>query len=172
MLARSKIAQWTRAGMLDAQGRTPKNYGYQDNHAGRRPHPHRRLEELVRWRLWDRTGGGLMAELGSHQLDAAGIFVSALRKTARKPLRSPFTRVGGRHAVPARSRLRGSRLLHVRVPRPELRAEIRPVGYNDEHSNYPNPKKGIPAYDRIRTRRSSSPTRRSTATASAATAKS
>jgi len=35
------------------------------------------LEELIRWRLFDRTGGGLMAELGSHQLDAAGIFISA-----------------------------------------------------------------------------------------------
>ena len=35
------------------------------------------IEELIRWRLWDRTGGGLMAELGSHQLDAAGIFISA-----------------------------------------------------------------------------------------------
>jgi predicted dehydrogenase len=34
-------------------------------------------EELIRWRLWDRTGGGLMAELGSHQLDAAGIFITA-----------------------------------------------------------------------------------------------
>jgi predicted dehydrogenase len=36
------------------------------------------LEELIRWRLWDRTGGGLMAELGSHQLDAASIFISAM----------------------------------------------------------------------------------------------
>ncbi len=36
------------------------------------------LEELIRWRLWDRTGAGMMAELGSHQLDAASIFVSAL----------------------------------------------------------------------------------------------
>jgi predicted dehydrogenase len=33
------------------------------------------LEELVRWRLYERTGGGLMAELGSHQLDACGIFL-------------------------------------------------------------------------------------------------
>ena len=42
--------------------------------------PYRRpaLEELIRWRLWDRTGGGLMAELGSHQLDAASIFISAM----------------------------------------------------------------------------------------------
>ena len=38
------------------------------------------MEELIRWRLWDRTGGGLMAELGSHQMDAASIFCSALRK--------------------------------------------------------------------------------------------
>jgi predicted dehydrogenase len=36
------------------------------------------LEELIRWRLWDRTSAGMMAELGSHQLDAASIFVSAL----------------------------------------------------------------------------------------------
>ena len=34
-------------------------------------------EELIRWRLWERTGGGLMAELGSHQLDAASIFIAA-----------------------------------------------------------------------------------------------
>jgi len=34
-------------------------------------------EELIRWRLWDRTGAGLMAELGSHQLDAASIFIAA-----------------------------------------------------------------------------------------------
>ncbi len=47
------------------------------------------LEELIRWRLWNRTGGGLMAELGSHQLDAASIFVSAMREDGKKvrPLR-------------------------------------------------------------------------------------
>jgi len=33
------------------------------------------LNELLRWRLYERTGGGLMAELGSHQLDASSIFV-------------------------------------------------------------------------------------------------
>jgi len=33
------------------------------------------MEELVRWRLFNRTGGGLMAELGSHQLDACSIFL-------------------------------------------------------------------------------------------------
>ena len=40
-------------------------------------------EELIRWRLWDRTGGGLMAELGSHQLDAAGIFITAAHARAK-----------------------------------------------------------------------------------------
>jgi predicted dehydrogenase len=34
------------------------------------------MQELVRWRLYDRTGGGLMAELGSHQLDACSIFLN------------------------------------------------------------------------------------------------
>lgn len=38
------------------------------------------MEELIRWRLWHRTGGGLMAELGSHQLDAASIFIAAMHE--------------------------------------------------------------------------------------------
>ncbi|HXG09789.1 MAG TPA: Gfo/Idh/MocA family oxidoreductase [Gemmataceae bacterium] len=38
------------------------------------------IEELVRWRLYRRTGGGLMAELGSHQLDACSIFLTALAR--------------------------------------------------------------------------------------------
>jgi predicted dehydrogenase len=36
------------------------------------------VEELVRWRLFRRTGEGLMAELGSHQLDACGILLKAV----------------------------------------------------------------------------------------------
>ena len=36
---------------------------------------YRSMEELVRWRLFQRTGAGLMAELGSHQLDACSIFL-------------------------------------------------------------------------------------------------
>jgi predicted dehydrogenase len=35
----------------------------------------RNREELVRWRIYTATGGGLMAELGSHQLDACSIFL-------------------------------------------------------------------------------------------------
>jgi predicted dehydrogenase len=33
------------------------------------------IDELVHWRLYNRTGAGLMAELGSHQLDACSIFL-------------------------------------------------------------------------------------------------
>lgn len=40
------------------------------------------LPELVRWRLYDRTGGGLMAELGSHQLDACSIFLGKVKPLA------------------------------------------------------------------------------------------
>ncbi len=46
--------------------------------AGKPAYECSKLEELIRWRLWDNTGAGMMAELGSHQLDAASIFVSAL----------------------------------------------------------------------------------------------
>jgi predicted dehydrogenase len=46
------------------------------------------LEHLVRWRCFDDTGGGLMAELGSHQLDASSIFLGKVH-----PLR--VTGVGG-----------------------------------------------------------------------------
>ncbi len=47
-----------------------KDYGYES------------LEQLVRWRIDGETGGGLMVELGSHQLDAAGIFLGHARPKA------------------------------------------------------------------------------------------
>jgi predicted dehydrogenase len=40
------------------------------------------MEELVRWRLYNRTGQGLMAELGSHQLDACSIFLGKVHPLA------------------------------------------------------------------------------------------
>lgn len=44
------------------------------------------IEQLVNWRLFNETGGGLMAELGSHQLDACSIFLSAGRPEKVRPL--------------------------------------------------------------------------------------
>ena len=59
-----------------------KKFGYQDldlkDAEGNPIYERPSIEELLRWRLWDRTGGGLMAELGSHQLDAASIFIAAV----------------------------------------------------------------------------------------------
>ena len=56
----------------------PQQYGYKS------------MDELVRWRLYKRTGGGLMAELGSHQLDACSIFLGKVQPLA-------VTAVGGKH---------------------------------------------------------------------------
>src|SRR5207245_6501247 len=48
------------------------------------------MEEMVRWRLYNETGGGLMAELGSHQLDACRIFMGKVHPLA-------VTGVGGKY---------------------------------------------------------------------------
>jgi len=59
-----------------------KKFGYEDlelkDGEGKTIYDRPAIEELIRWRLWDRTSGGLMAELGSHQLDAASIFIAAV----------------------------------------------------------------------------------------------
>ena len=70
--------------LLDAKVDAAK-YGYRDFAlaGGYQISP---LEELIRWRLFQRTGGGLMAELGSHQLDAAGIFCTPQRTDGKKSL--------------------------------------------------------------------------------------
>ena len=54
-----------------------ETFGYESRKIGSYDRP--AIEELIRWRLWDRTGAGLMAELGSHQLDAASLFLSAMQ---------------------------------------------------------------------------------------------
>ena len=68
-----------------------------------RKHGYKSMEELVRWRLYNRTGGGLMAELGSHQLDACSIFLGKVHPLA-------VTAVGGKHfyRTTARSRTTSS----------------------------------------------------------------
>jgi len=47
------------------------------------------LDQLIRWRLYNKTGAGLMAELGSHQLDACSIFLGKVHPLA-------VTGIGGR----------------------------------------------------------------------------
>ena len=78
----AKIAQKTAQIADEAIKETAKKFDYEDkvlkDADGKVVYTRPAIEELIRWRLWDRTGGGLMAELGSHQLDAASIFISAM----------------------------------------------------------------------------------------------
>jgi predicted dehydrogenase len=84
---------------LDAQGRPRIRDGWQpDIKDEDRLSPEdlmnygkfKKMEELVRWRLYNETGGGLMAELGSHQLDACSIFLGKVHPLA-------VTGVGGKY---------------------------------------------------------------------------
>lgn len=60
-----------------------------------RPYGFDNLNQLVRWRLYRKTGGGLMAELGSHQLDACSIFLGKRRNHEVYPI--AVTGNGGKH---------------------------------------------------------------------------
>ena len=110
---------------ISDEASTGREFGYEaaqiKDASGKLVYDRPAIEELIRWRLWDRTGAGLMAELGSHQLDAAGIFIHAMhRPTTPRPrsrirFRWPRRRTG---RVPARPRRRGPRLLHLEFPAP------------------------------------------------------
>ena len=86
-----------------------KKYGYQDvqikDASGKVVYSGPPIEELIRWRLWNRTGGGLMAELGCHQLDAAMMFIHAMHKAtnpnAEMPLPLSVAAGGGRDVFSA-----------------------------------------------------------------------
>ena len=151
---RAKIAQ-KQAQINDITNELAEKYGYQAKQCSTGGYNRSALEELIRWRLWDRTGGGLMAELGSHQLDAASIFITAQRPDGRKAKPLSVVGVGGRSLFPADRDCDDHVYCIVRVPRPRLLRRR-----SDAH------KSPIP------TRKSSSPIRRSTATASAAGARS
>jgi len=61
-----------------------KKYGYDS------------LDQLVRWRLYNKTGAGLMAELGSHQLDACSIFLGKKHPLAVTGIGGTFFFTDGR----------------------------------------------------------------------------
>jgi predicted dehydrogenase len=54
------------------------------------------LDELIRWRLYNRTGAGLMAELGSHQLDACSIFLGKVHPISVTGVGGTFFYTDGR----------------------------------------------------------------------------
>ncbi len=145
-LLAKQIAQW-RAWHEDRQV-LAQQHGYLDDTT---VYPDGRvrtaLEELVRWRLWDRTGGGLMAELGSHQLDAAGIFVSALsREVGRKIHPLTVHAVGGRHLFPGDRDADDHVYCMFEYPGPGYDYRF-DVGYHDAVNRYPDPERGVPSYE-------------------------
>jgi len=141
-----QIAQWEKWDMdktVDAE-----KYGYisrDDVYGGGRIRSAR--EEMVRWRLWDRTGGGLMAELGSHQLDAASIFISALSKKTDKHVH-PLTvhAVGGRHIFPKDRDADDHVYCSFEFPGQGYDYNF-DVGYRDSVNNFPSKQNPVPAYD-------------------------
>src|SRR5262245_38444814 len=61
-----------------------KKYGYDS------------LDQLINWRLYNKTGAGLMAELGSHQLDACSIFLGKKHPLAVTGIGGTFFYTDGR----------------------------------------------------------------------------
>ncbi|MFO0912936.1 MAG: Gfo/Idh/MocA family oxidoreductase [Pirellulales bacterium] len=139
-----QLAQW-KAWAKDVEVDAAK-YGYEEIEIGGRKRS--ALEELCRWRLWTRTGGGLMAELGSHQLDAASIFVSALRRDGKKAHPLSVHAVGGRHIFPQDRDAFDHVYCMFEFPGPgyEPREPKDFYGYYDRYNNVPDPKTGIPPY--------------------------
>lgn len=138
-----KVAQWEA---WDADKEiAPSKHGYEDITLsnGRQRSA---MEELCRWRLWERTGGGLMAELGSHQLDAATIFCSALRKDGKKAHPLTVHAVGGRHIFPLDRQAEDHVYCMFEFPGPEYEPDF-DVGYYNKAADYPPKDAGIPSYD-------------------------
>ncbi len=137
-----KIAQWEawdRDREIDA-----KAHGYEDKALKSRLRT--AMEELCRWRLWERTGGGLMAELGSHQLDASTIFCSALRKDGSKAHPLSVHAVGGRHIFPMDREAEDHVYCMYEFPGPEYDPNF-DVGFYSTAENYPPKGKGLPPFE-------------------------
>lgn len=142
-LLTKQVAQWG-AWLKDGDVRA-ENYGYQSFKLSDGK-TRTALEELIRWRLFQRTGGGLMAELGSHQLDAASIFCSALRRDGKKSHPLVVHAVGGRHTFPLDRDAEDHVYCMYEFPGPGYDPDFKP-GYYDAEMNYPSPDKGIPSHD-------------------------
>ncbi len=137
-------AAWDQDKIVEAE-----KHGYMDDPSVYGPGRMRTaLEELVRWRLWDRTGGGLMAELGSHQMDAASIFIAALSKEKGKKVH-PLTvhAVGGRHLFPVDRDADDHVYCTFEFPGQGYDYDF-DVGFNDKINSYPSQKHPVPSYEK------------------------
>lgn len=136
----AEIAQWTA---WDADKNVdPKEFGYRDFTVQDRVFT--AMEELHRWRLFNRTGGGLMAELGSHQLDAVSIFLSSLRDDGKKVHPLSVHAVGGRHLMPLDREVEDHVYCTFEFPGPEYAPSF-DIGYKDRIENYPAD--ALPGYE-------------------------
>ncbi|QDT09383.1 Gfo/Idh/MocA family protein [Planctomycetes bacterium K23_9] len=128
---------WQADGNVDAS-----KFGYQDFSVGENMFTAE--EELHRWRLFQRTGAGLMAELGSHQLDAVSIFLTSLREDGKKVHPLSVHAVGGRHIMPVDREVGDHVYCAFEFPGPEY-PETFDVGYEDKALKYPSG--GVPGYE-------------------------
>ncbi|TWU01323.1 Gfo/Idh/MocA family protein [Stieleria varia] len=136
----AEIAQWAA---WDADKNIdPKKFGYEDFTIQDKIFTAE--EELHRWRLFDRTGAGLMAELGSHQLDAVSIFLSSLRDDGKKVHPLAVHAVGGRHIMPLDRECGDHVYCTFEFPGPEY-PESFDVGYDDRVNGYPSG--AVPGYE-------------------------
>lgn len=142
-LYEKRLAQW-KAWDSDQKVQA-QNHGYREFDLGDGL-PRSALEELCRWRLWERTGGGLMAELGSHQLDAASIFISALRRDKKKAHPLTVHAVGGRHVFPFDREAEDHVYCAFEFPGPGYDPKF-DVGYKDVVNKVPTGA-GIPSWDK------------------------
>lgn len=141
-LYQKQIRQWTAWNAdkdVDAEA-----HGYETTTLAN-GRPRSALEELCRWRLWQRTGGGLMAELGSHQLDAASIFISALNKDGKKAHPLSVYACGGRHVFGLDRDAEDHVYCMFEFPGPEYEAGF-DVGYQDP-ATPPDPARAVAGYD-------------------------
>ncbi|GAA4468993.1 Gfo/Idh/MocA family protein [Novipirellula rosea] len=142
----NEIALWTA--WDQDKNVDPKEFGYKDFTLQGKIFT--AMEELHRWRLFDRTGAGLMAELGSHQLDAVSIFLSSLRDDGKKVHPLSVHAVGGRHIMPLDREVGDHVYCMYEFPGPEY-SETFDVGYYDRVEKYPNEKNPgngpVPGYD-------------------------
>ncbi len=123
----------------------PSKFGYQDFKIGNRNFT--AMEELHRWRLFDRTGAGLMAELGSHQLDAVSIFLSSLRNDGKKTHPLSVHAVGGRHIMPVDREVEDHVYCMFEFPGPDYSPTF-DVGYYDRVQDYPKKDVGVLGFDK------------------------
>lgn len=80
----AKAAWAARIAQIEAQIAdeviSAEKYGYQRHQlkdsAGNVVYECPAIEELIRWRLWNRTGSGLLGELGSHQIDGVDVLTA------------------------------------------------------------------------------------------------